>query len=60
MDPSKDSRVKAIRSDPLIGKFTLSDIDETWTDKEIVYYLDEINIKNPGIMKKTVNTYINA
>ncbi len=36
--------MEIIRNDPTIGRGSLTDIDETWTDQELVEYLDEQEI----------------
>lgn len=39
-----DSRVKAIRDDELVGKYSCSSIDECWTDEELIKHFDGAKI----------------
>lgn len=40
MNASDDPRVQAIRKDPLVGKGSCSSVDECWSDKELLSFLD--------------------
>jgi len=42
-----DARVVAIRQDPDVGRGSMSDIDETWEDHEILDILDNRGIRTP-------------
>jgi len=38
------NRVSAIRSHPKVGRGSCTSVDECWSDKEIIDFLDENNI----------------
>jgi len=43
-----DRRVEAVRNDPTVGGGSCSNIDECYTDADLVRYLDEIEAKTPA------------
>lgn len=44
---STDPRIAAIRFDPVVGRGTCTDIDEAYTDEEILALLDVLGATTP-------------
>tara|TARA_R110001592_G_scaffold282901_1_gene550726 strand:+ start:80 stop:355 length:276 start_codon:yes stop_codon:yes gene_type:complete len=55
-----DERIKAIRNDALVGRGTLSSIDECYDDSELVKQLDDYNIHTPAAAVKWAREWVGA
>ena len=55
-----DERIKAIRNDALVGRGTLSSIDECYDDSELVKQLDDYNIHTPAAAVKWARERVGA